>query len=211
MSRDRRIKYLIASVINTVVFSVIIYVLISLIKSLNNGNNRFIYFTNISNLLVGLMAIVNIVFLILSLVRNKDCIPFAFSIAKLVLISMTTLTFFTVLLVIAPLNGLEDSYSGRNFFTHVVVPILSLVSYLFLEEKIQFKWKYTFLVLVPFSIYAIVYAINVVALELWPDLYQINKQGLWLLYLIAFLLSDFVLGEGLYFLKIFIDRKSRPL
>ena len=207
MNRNKRIKYTIASIINMVIFGIMIYCLVSLIKSLNNGNNRFIYFTNISNLLVGLMSLINVFFFIMSLVKNKDCIHPIFSLIKMVFISMTTLTFFTVLFVIAPLNGFQNSYSGRNFFTHVIVPLLSLTSYLFFEEKMQLQWKYTFLILVPFVIYSIVYVINVVALQSWPDIYQINKHGLWYLYLIGFLVMDFALGQGLYFLKRFIDKK----
>ena len=123
---------------------------------------------------------------------------------------MTTLTFFTVLFVIGPIDGYLKNYSGRNFFTHLIVPLLALFSYLFLEEKLELKWKYSLLILIPLIIYSIVYVINVVVLESWPDIYMINKQGLWYLFLIAFLVGDFALGQGFYFLKKLIDRKSRP-
>ena len=207
MQRSERIRTIIAVIINTLVFGIMVYCFISLVKSLLNGNNRFIYFTNISNLAVGLMALVDVVFLIMSLAKNKDCVPFVFSLIKLVLISMTTLTFFVVLFVIGPINGYPKSYSGRNLFTHLIVPLLSLVSYLFFEEKIRFKWRYSLIALLPFFIYSIVYIINVIVLKSWPDIYQINKQGLWYLFLLGLLIADFGLGQGLYFLKRFVDKK----
>ncbi len=154
------------------------------------------------------MALANAVFLTLSAVKNKDCVPTAFSLIKLILISMTTLTFFTVLLVIGPIDGYPKNYSGRNFFTHLIVPLLSLVSYIFFEEKMKFEWKYSSAVLIPFGIYSIVYVINVVLLGSWPDLYRINEQGLWYLFLLGFLAADFGLGQGIYFLKRFVDKKT---
>ena len=210
MQRSEHIKTIIAVVINVLVFSIMVYCFATLVRSFINRNNRFIYFTNISNLLVGLMAIINAVFLLLSVIKNKNCVPYIFSLIKLVLISMTTLTFFTVLFVIGPIDGYPQNYSGRNFFTHLVVPVLSLVSYLFFEEKLKFQWKYSLIALIPFAIYAIVYVINVVALKSWPDLYQINKQGLWYLFLLIFLIADFGIGQGIYFLKRFIDKKTAP-
>ena len=209
MQRNEQIKTIIAIILNLIIFGIMIYCLISLIKSLNNGNNRFIYFTNISNLLVGLMSLINAVFLMLSVIKKRDYVPQVFTLIKIILISMTTLTFFVVLLIIGPVDGYQKNYSGRNFFTHLIVPLLSLFSYLFFEEKLQLKWKYSLLILVPFIIYSIIYVINVIIVKSWPDIYQINNQGLWYLFLIAFIALDFALGQGLYFLKKIIDKKSR--
>ena len=208
MQRSERIRAIVAVIMNAAVFGIMVYCFVSLIQSLINGSNKFIYFTYISNLLVGLMALVNVPFLIGSIAKNKYCVPLAFSLLKFVLISMTTLTFFVVLFVIGPIEGYPKSYSGRSFFTHLVVPLLSLVSYLFFEEKSKLKWKHSLIALIPFAAYSVAYAINVVLLESWPDIYQINKQGLWYLFLIVFLIADFGLGQGLYFLKKFIDSKT---
>ena len=208
MPKNEKISYTIAFTINVIVFALAIYCLISLIKSAINGNNRFIYFTNISNLIVGLMSLINGIYLIISIFKDRNCVPNTFSLIKIIAISMTTLTFFTVLFVIGPIDGYQKNYSGRNFITHLIIPILSLFSFLFFEEKLQIKWHYSLLILVPLILYSIIYVINVVALTTWPDIYQINKQGLWYLFLLAFLVADFGLGQGLYFLKKFIDKKA---
>lgn len=208
MSKSERIRFMVAIVINIIVFGLTIYCLATLIRSAVYGSNRFIYFTNISNIIVGLLASINAAFLILSIVNNRNCVPSTHTLIKLVAISMTTLTFFTVLFVIGPIDGYQKNYSGRNFFTHLIIPLLSLSSYLFLEEKLELKWKCSLFVLIPFSIYSVVYVINVVILKTWPDIYFINKQGLWFLFLFAFLLADFAIGQGMYFLKKLIDKKS---
>ena len=205
MSRDKKVKFTIASILNLSVFCIVIYCLISLISFFNNGNNRFIYFTNISNLFVGFISLTNTILLTLSVVRNKNCIPRAFSLIKVIALSMTTLTFFIVLFEIGPIDGYQKNYSGRNFFTHLVVPNLSLLSYLFFEEKLKIRWEYSFTVLIPLLVYSLTYVINVIIIKSWPDIYQINKQGLWYLYLLAFLVVDFGIGQGIYFLKRFID------
>ena len=208
MSKSERIRFMVAIVINMIVFGLTIYCLATLIRSAIYGSNRFIYFTNISNIIVGLLASINAAFLILSIVNNRNCVPSTHTLIKFVAISMTTLTFFTVLFVIGPIDGYQKNYSGRNFFTHLIIPLLSLSSYLFLEEKLELKWKCSLFVLIPFSIYSVVYVINVVILKTWPDIYFINKQGLWFLFLFVFLLADFAIGQGMYFLKKLIDKKS---
>ena len=208
MQKSERIKKIVAAIVNLIIVGLMTYCLITLIRSYNVGNNRFIYFTYVSNLTVGLMSLVNAAFLILSVIKNKNCIPNIFSLIKMVAISMTTLTFFTVLFVIGPVDGYANNYSGRQLIAHLIVPLLSPLSYFFLEEKLQLKWKYSLFVLVPFGIYAVVYIINVVILKSWPDIYWINKQGLWYLFLLAFAVADFGIGQGLYFLKKFIDKKA---
>ena len=209
MVKSERIKYIVAFIINVVVFTLAIYCLVSLIRSALNGNNRFIYFTNISNLIVGFLASVNATFLLISIIRNENYVPRLFTLIKVIAISMTTLTFFTVLFVIGPIDGYVKNYSGRNFFTHLIIPLSVLISYLFLEEKQDFRWEFSLLILIPLFIYSIFYVTNVVILKTWPDIYFINKQGLWYLFLLAFLVGDFAIGQGMYFLKKLIDKKSR--
>ena len=210
MQRNERIRFIIASIINVAIFGMVIYVLITLIKSLNYGHNRFIYFTNISSLSIGVVALIHAILLIVSVFKNKVCVPRLFSLIKMIVVSMMVLTFLTVLLVIGPLDGYPKNYQGRNFFSHLIIPILCFVSYIFFEEKLELEWKYSLFVLVPLVTYGIVYVTNVIILKTWEDLYQIDKFGIWYVFIIAFLIVDFGIGQGIYFLKKYIDRKSRP-
>lgn len=209
MKTKERIRLIIGIIINAIVVCLVSYCLSTFIKYLVRGNPdiRFRYFTNISNLTVGAIAIFNIVFLVWSLIKKDIVFPKVLSIIKLVGLSMTTLTFFTVLFVIAPLTSYKEMYENVRFITHLVVPILVVVSYLFFEEKTLFEWKYSFFGAVPMVIYGMVYIPNVVFLKTWPDLYKINTHGLWFLFVILFCIADLLVALGLYFLKRFVNKK----
>ena len=209
MTKGQRIRFIIATVINITIFALAIYCLVLFIKYILNGSedNRFRYFTNVSNLTVGTLSLVNAVFLIISLIKGEVFYPKAMSIIKYMGLSMTTLTFFTVLFVIAPIAGFPYMYGEVRFITHLVIPLAGMLSYLFLEETTLFEWKYSLLGFVPFFIYSLVYVPNVIFLHTWPDLYHINTYGLWYLLLIAFYAGNFGITQGLYFLKKLINKK----
>lgn len=207
MSKGDRLRFIVGLIINVAIVGLVIYCLISLSKSAMNGKNRFFYFTNISNLTVGFVALINTVFLALSIIKRQNYVPRALSLIKLIAISMTTLTFFTVLFVIGPVDGHAKNYSGRNLYTHLIVPLLAPISYLFFEEKLLLEWRYSLLMLVPLAIYSIFYVVNVVFTGDWPYIYRINEKGLWYLFLLAFLVADFAFCQGLFFLKRLIDKK----
>ena len=203
MNKNERIRLIIGTIINVVVFALTVYCLATFIKYAlrDDPDNRFRYFTNISNLTVGFTSLVSAVYLIISLIRKKMVYPKVLSIVKFIGLTMTTLTFFTVLFVIAPMTSFPEMYGKVRFITHLVTPIIALVSFFFFEDKIVFEWKYSFLGVVPVVAYSIVYSINVVFLKRWPDLYQINTRGLWFLFIIAFTIASFGLTQGIYFIK----------
>ena len=76
------------------------------------------------------------------------------------------------------------------------------------EEKDQFKWKLSFLAIIPTVIYAIVYVTNVVYIGTWPDLYQVNRNGLWFLFVLIEVLFGLGIIQGLYFLKKLANKLS---
>ena len=210
MDTKEKIRIVIGIIINTMVFGLEVYCLSTFIKYLIRGDEdiRFRYFTNISNLTVGLLALVSLVFLLISLFKGKMIYPKVLSVLKLVGITMTTLTFFTVLFVIAPLTSFKEMYGDVRFITHLVTPVLVVIAYLFFEEKTIFEWRFSFLGIVPVVIYEVFYVTNVVFLKTWPDLYKINTRGLWYIFVIVFLLSSYLLALGLYFLKKITSKKD---
>ena len=165
------------------------------------------FFTNISNLTTGLISLAVSIFLIISLVKNKVIYPLALTIFKVIGLTMTTLTFIAVLTVLAPLTSFTYMYGNERFITHLLTPLLALVSFLFFENKSLFKWSHTFFGMIPFVIYSIVYAICVIILKVWPDIYQVNKQGIWYVYLIGAAIMAFGCTQGIYFLKKLVNKK----
>ena len=203
LTNKEKIKLLIGAIINIVIFGLEVFCLVIFIKYAVNGNTdiRFRYYTNISNLLVGFIALPNAIFLLISLAKSKIIYPKILSIIKYCALCMIALTFLTVIFILVPLTSFKEMYSDLKFITHLIAPVLALGSYLFLEEKTLFKWKISLLALVPTFIYSVVYITSVVYLKTWPDLYQINKQGLWFIYSPLENIIGFGISQGLYFLK----------
>ena len=203
MSKKERIRLLIGAAINLAIFAIEVYCLIVFIKYIQNGNQdiRFRYYTNISNLTVGFIALPNAFFLIYSVIKGKFIYPKVLSIIKFAGISMIALTFFTVIFILVPITSFEEMYKDLRLITHLIAPLMAFASYYFFEEKDLFKWKLSFLAIIPTVIYAIVYVTNVVYMGTWPDLYQVNRNGLGLLFVLIEVLFGLGLIQGLYFLK----------
>ena len=121
---------------------------------------------------------------------------------------MITLTFFTVLFFLAPLTSFKEMYQNMRFITHLVIPLLAIISYLFFEERFLFTWKVSLVGTVPPVIYAIIYGLNVALFKTWPDIYKVNEKGIWYVFAIITFVFNFVLVQGLYFLKKYIVVKA---
>ena len=210
MKKNERIRLIIGSIINLIIFGLGVFCLCLFISYILRGSkdNRFRYYTNISNVTVGLIALPNAVLLFLSAIKGKMIYPKVLSIIKFMGLGMTTLTFLTVLFILAPLSSYQLMYRDAKFITHLVLPLLAIISYFFFEEKTLFEWKYSFLGFIPPVIYSIVYTINVVALKTWNDFYKINTQGIWFVYMLTIDIFGFAIAEGLYFSKKWINKKE---
>lgn len=196
-----KIRTLVGILINLTILGLEAYCIYTFIDLTVRGvANRFMFYTNISNTAIGVISLINLVFLIKMFVKNNNEYPQVLSLIKYIGITMTTLTFFVILFTI-PIYGLDRAYGKDKIITHLIAPILVAISFLFFEEKTEFKWKYTLLALLPTFIYTIVYVTNVVFLKTWKDIYSVNKQGLWYVFVLVALVSDFLLSQGLYFIK----------
>jgi len=210
MDKNEKIKIIIALIINIVVFGLGVFCAIRFIGFSMNGNtdNRFRYFTNVSNLSVAFLSLISAVYLLVSLFKGKNVYPWVLSLLKYLGIVMTTLTFITVVFVLAPISGYYEMYKKEKFITHLIIPVISFVSFIFLEDKIIFKWPISLLANLPLLLYGTIYIVCVVLTKVWPDIYQINKQGLWYLYTIAFIVANFGISQGIYFLKKKVSKKA---
>ena len=140
-----------------------------------------ITFTVQSNILLGLVALVNLIFGIRSL-RYNSPIPRVVYNWYLVASSAAMLTAITVIFFLAPFRA----FSGRNyfdmllgpmFFFHFFNPFLSAVALIYLTPKIKFARPDCLLALIPPIAYAVPYILNVVILQAWPDFYHFTFGG----------------------------------
>ena len=145
------------------------------------GWEYIITFTVQSNLLLGLIAAVNLVFSIRNLKWNKP-IPRAVFNWYLVASSAAMLTALVVIFFLAPLRA----FSGRNyfdmllgpmFFFHFFNPFLAATALIYLTPKIKFARPDCLLALIPPIAYAGPYILNVIILQNWPDFYHFTFGG----------------------------------
>ncbi|KIR03984.1 hypothetical protein P261_02799 [Lachnospiraceae bacterium TWA4] len=114
------------------------------------------YFTVLSNLFNGVVSFTYSWWLSKGskLTANKK-------LCKLISTTAVGLTFITVIGFLGPLYGYGKMFQGANFWLHLVLPVLSMASYMFFEEDLQLPFKYTvYPVLAPLA-YGIGYVGNV--------------------------------------------------
>lgn len=121
------------------------------------------FFTVQSNILVGIVALIIFIYLILLNSGKIKSIPKVLYILKFIACVAVGLTFLTVLFYLAPFNpsGFFILFANTNLLYHFIIPVLSLVSFIFFE-KVDMNFKCTFLAVLPMILYGIFYIINLI-------------------------------------------------
>jgi len=156
-----------------------------LLESTNIGMLRF--FTVDSNIF---MAIVSLLFAIKEarIIKGKDNeISTKMYILKLMSTMGVMLTFLTVMLYLGPIakGGIPVLLKNSNLFFHLIIPILSLITFTIFEKTNKLEFKYTIYGVVPTLIYGIYYLINVLvhiengSVSPIYDWYWFVQGGLW--------------------------------
>lgn len=170
-------------------------------------SSRFMYYTNLSNLFLGIVSAISIPYIIKSIRKKEDAIPTWLSILKLVSVTATTMTAFIVITILVPATSFFSMYRDIRLVTHAISPILALVSFLVVEKHVIYRWIWSLFGSITVLVYGTIYAILVFGLGVWPDIYEFNHFGNWPLFFPAFQAVGFGIAQGLYFLKKFIQSK----
>lgn len=121
-----------------------------------SGWNALKYFTVLSNIYMGLISLISIIFIVM----KKD--SKILSIIKLTSTTSVTLTFMTVMAYLGPIYGYGLMFEGANLFMHLIIPVLAILHWLFLEPKRDdLKFIYSIYSIVPMILYGIVYLSNI--------------------------------------------------
>ena len=135
----------------------------------SNGYSMFRFYTVDSNILIGIASLILLIFELKLLNHKIDNIPLGVSIFKYLSTSGITLTFLVTLLFLSPQYGFYAMYNNTNLLFHLIVPLLSIISYIFFEKHDN-KYKYAFYGIIPMFIYSIFYILNIIT--------HINDGGL---------------------------------
>ena len=120
------------------------------------------YYTVDSNILMGVISFIFIIYEILLLKNKIKEIPRFVYFLKLLATAGVTLTFLITAIFLAPFSTYSffAFYQNSNLFFHFIIPILSIISFIFFESTNKIKFKDTILAILSMIIYAVFYIIN---------------------------------------------------
>lgn len=132
-------------------------------KLSTSGLGMFRFFTVDSNFLMGICSLLMAHHERKVITGNKENISSKYYVLKLigtVSISLTFIVVVTYLSRISP-GGMSSMIQNSNLFFHLIIPILSIITFCFFEKTNKIKLRYVLLSLIPVLIYGIFYLINV--------------------------------------------------
>lgn len=130
----------------------------------SQGWENLKYFTVLSNIFCGIVALL---WLILDIFFNKK-LPI---LPKLMAASAVGLTFAIIAFFLAPMYPDLDMYQGGNRYFHLIVPLIAMVEFLFLETKKKIPFKYAIWSAALALVYGMGYLINILVngIGVWPE------------------------------------------
>ncbi len=160
-------------------------------------------FTVLSNVFMGIVALVAAVISIKKLKKKQNAINTWYFVAT----SACMLTFFTVIFFLSPMRALNgknyfDMLLEPMFFLHFLNPVLAATTFVFLSGGTKIDLKSRFLAVIPIALYAIPYIVCVVVLKIWPDFYGVTFGGRYYLtplVFVVFCFALFCIASGLAF------------
>lgn len=173
----------------------------------STGLSPFRFYTVDSNIFVGIASIILIIYEYLILKGKIKEVPKYVYVIKYIGTVAVSLTFLVTLLYLAPMFGDKFIllYLNSNLFFHLIVPLLSFISFAFFE-KIKLDFKYTFYGVSTMLIYGIYYAINayvhqingVVPVEFdWYGFVRGGISSMYIVYVVMFIIT-YGISFGIY-------------
>ena len=131
----------------------------------SSGIENFKFYTVLTNVFCGLIALIYLVLLIAK--KNTDKLA-AF---KLAAVCGVAITFAVVAFMFGPLYGYPQFYKRGNLFFHLLEPLVAIVEFILIRRK-KLPFKYTVIAAVPTLLYGIGYMTNILINGVggpWPD------------------------------------------
>lgn len=169
-----KVKLKISFVINLLLFIMVIFSCVVMLTGIKfmRGNEialdvsktgMFKFFTVDSNILMGMCALLFAYQQYKVLFKKQKDIDTCYYALYLMGTSAVSLTFFVVFAYLGSIAeyGIASLLMNSNLFFHLIIPVISIINFIFLEKNNKLSFKYSFLGMVPTVIYGIGYLINV--------------------------------------------------
>ena len=127
----------------------------------SNGIEMLKFYTVDSNILLGIVSFVMALSEIKAIKNKKYKIPEFVYILKYIGVSGIAVTFIITLLFLAPMYGFYAMYNNNNLFFHLIIPIVSFISYIGFEHH-KSNYKYALYGMMPMVVYSVFYTLNII-------------------------------------------------
>lgn len=123
----------------------------------------FKYFTVDSNLFMGIIALLFAIEEYKLLKDDRKSISTGLYKLKLMATVGVSLTFTVVFTYLGPSStgGISSMLMNSNLFFHLLIPVLSMINFMFVERCNKLIFKNSFLGLIPTALYSVFYCINI--------------------------------------------------
>ena len=144
-----------------------------------DGFVSFIYYTMISNTLAALSMAFVFPYAIDGIRKKRFTPPKWVAVLHYMVTTSITITMVVVIAFIST-TSLDEAYGGGSLLTHVICPMLILISFFQMENGHILTWKDMLLGVIPFCVYMIIYYIEVLVIGKsnggWSDIYHIQEH-----------------------------------
>ena len=169
-------KLFIASFITNILIFLLVLTGVILMMTIGSGAlgtaniTVFKYFTFQSNVFMGVVAFIYAWYQLLILLGKKDKLPHVLLVFNHVGTTAVGLTFLVVIMFLAPGYGFYLMYRGANLFFHGIVPVVSMLGFMFIHKECNITFKETIFSVIPSLLYGIVYFIVVASTNGYGDI-----------------------------------------
>ena len=153
----------------------------------------FRFFTVDSNVFMGIASFAFMIEEIKLLKGINKSINKKMYILKLMATTAVTITFLTVFLYLGPISkdGIPSMIQNSNLFFHLIIPVLSIITFVFFEKTNTISFKNTLFGIIPTLIYELYYLINILIhmengkVSPLYDWYWFLQNGVWTAIIVA--------------------------
>ena len=175
-----------------------------------NGFMSFTYFTMVSNVFAALSAAFVFPFAVEGIRKKRFILP---KWAALIHFTATVSIAVTMVFVFAFVSRTSpyDAFGGSNFVTHVICPLLIIVSFFQIESGHLFTWKDRLFGIILCVSYMLVYYVEVSLIGEanggWPDIYRVLEYISPAVAIPSFILLSFGVSVAVSFLSNRLTKK----
>ena len=200
MTKKLKIAFVLNTIIAllTLIATIIMFTGFSFMKNYDLGLeatkiSMLKFFTVQSNILMGLVALLFSYKEYKIITGKEKIIRRRYYVAKLMSTTAVALTFFVVFLYLAPLTkyGYIAMIANSNLFFHLIIPVLSIITFVFFEKNNKLNFKDSIFGVLPSVIYSVFYITNILIHmengKVSPiyDWYWFIQNGVWTAFIVV--------------------------